>query len=245
MPERVVLWDFDGTLGWREGGWSGTLLALLHEQGWALELGVEQLRPHLSRGFRWDLHERPHRPAVDPDLWWAELEPVLRGAVTQVGVPAEGADFAVRHFRSRFLTYDAWRVFPDVVACLQALDAAGWVQEVASNNFPEFERVLRHLGLRRHFRRVHCSAQIGFEKPHPGFYRAATAALSRDAEIWMVGDNVEADYLGGQRAALKTLLVRKPSPLAGRYLDDLTGVPALLQGHQTGTAGSAPFQTPP
>jgi ribonucleotide monophosphatase NagD (HAD superfamily) len=44
----------------------------------------------------------------------------------------------------------------------------------------------------------------------------------------MVGDNVEADYLGGQRAGLKTVLVRKPSPLARNYLDDLTGLPALL-----------------
>ncbi|HTB35084.1 MAG TPA: HAD-IA family hydrolase [bacterium] len=230
MPERVLLWDFDGTLGWREGGWTGTLLALLQEQGWALDVSADQLRPHLSQGFRWDLHHRAHAPATDPDLWWRELEPVLRRAVTQVGVPAAGADHAARHFRGRFLTYSAWRSFPDVAPCLRALAQAGWIQDVASNNFPEFEQVLLQLGLRPFFRRVHCSAQIGYEKPHPGFYRAATAGLAQDADVWMLGDNVEADYLGGQAAGLKTVLLRKPSPLAKTYLPDLAGLPALLAG---------------
>jgi FMN phosphatase YigB (HAD superfamily) len=139
-----------------------------------------------------------------------------------------GADFAARAFRQRFLTFPAWRTFPDVGPCLQALAQAGWIQEVASNNFPELEQVLVHLGLRPRFRRVHCSAQIGFEKPHPGFFQAATAGLPKDADVWMVGDNVDADYLGGQRAGLKTVLVRKPSPLARNYLEDLAGLPALL-----------------
>lgn len=59
---RVLLWDFDGTLGERVGGWSGVLLAAVERIAPGLGLTPEQVRPHLQRGFPWHTPDRSCAP---------------------------------------------------------------------------------------------------------------------------------------------------------------------------------------
>lgn len=55
--DRVVLWDFDGTLAYRPDLWSGCLLELLDEELPDHQVTLDDLRPHLRDGFPWHHHK--------------------------------------------------------------------------------------------------------------------------------------------------------------------------------------------
>jgi putative hydrolase of the HAD superfamily len=66
---RMLLWDFDGTLGYRQGLWSQALLDVLrdhHPIGAAMR---DDIRPFLREGFPW---YQPHISQVEletPEQW--------------------------------------------------------------------------------------------------------------------------------------------------------------------------------
>jgi putative hydrolase of the HAD superfamily len=60
---RVVIWDLDGTLGYRDGMWRSALMEILDERQPAHGVDVGIIRTYLQRGFPW------HRPEIaHPEL---------------------------------------------------------------------------------------------------------------------------------------------------------------------------------
>jgi putative hydrolase of the HAD superfamily len=49
--KRYLIWDFDGTLAYRLGGWTGALLEVIRREGRACEATAEQLRPIFKPAF--------------------------------------------------------------------------------------------------------------------------------------------------------------------------------------------------
>ena len=80
----LIVWDFAGTLAYREGGeWGATLLELLRRRTGDHALTPNDTRPHLQHGFPWSSPSltHPHRTADD---WWNALFPVLASCVSRV-----------------------------------------------------------------------------------------------------------------------------------------------------------------
>jgi putative hydrolase of the HAD superfamily len=75
---------------------------------------------------------------------------------------------------------------------------------------------------------ISCSAETGFEKPHPQAFASVLDRLE-PAEAWMIGDNVVADVLGAEALGIPAVLVRRPDPRAARYADSLAGVERFLE----------------
>ena len=82
---RLLIWDFDGTLGYRHGGaWSAALLEVLRRQLPGIEATDNHFRPYLQTGFPWHHPERPHpgieatvdhfRPYLQTGLPWHHPE---------------------------------------------------------------------------------------------------------------------------------------------------------------------------
>ncbi len=59
---QYLIWDFDGTLGYRSGMWSGTLLEVLRQEMPECPATVDDMRPYLQDGFPWHRPEQPHTP---------------------------------------------------------------------------------------------------------------------------------------------------------------------------------------
>ena len=97
--DHLIFWDFDGTLGYRSDGWTGTLVQLLAEENPSCGITVDDLRPFLQEGFPWHTpdvgYEKPH------------LE-IFRLALTAAGNPAS-----------------AWMVGDNVVADVLGAERAG------------------------------------------------------------------------------------------------------------------------
>ncbi len=89
---------------------------------------------------------------------------------------------------------------------------------IITNGFTELQQVrLARTGFREHFDLLVISEQVGVAKPHPAIFEHALAAMGSPAreKVLMVGDNPDADIIGGQNAGLHTCWVNannKPLP---------------------------------
>ena len=223
-----LAWDFDGTLGYREGPWSSALLSVLEEEGRGVGFDANLLRAGLRTGFPWHAPEISHGELSSPEAWWEALSPVFVGAFEAGGLdPATSRTLAAR-VREAYTDPRRWRLFEDTLPALRHLSSLGWTHVVLSNHVPELAQILGALGLGDHVGRVFNSAETGYEKPHPGAFENLLGALDLPEKIWMIGDNPEADVRGAEAAGIPAILVRGRPGGARRHRRDLLGVADIV-----------------
>jgi putative hydrolase of the HAD superfamily len=226
----LAIWDFDGTLAHRRGetGWSILLAETLDVEEPGHGHSPETFRPHLREGFPWHSPDVAHPELCEPESWWASVTPVLGRAYEAAGYTPERALELAHAARRLYVDPDVgWELFEDTLPTLSRLSKAGWTHAILSNHVPELPQIVAALGLENVVAFVSCSAETGFEKPHPQAYASVLDPL-QPAQAWMIGDNVVADVLGAQALGIPAVLVRRPDPRAARYADSLAGVPEFL-----------------
>jgi putative hydrolase of the HAD superfamily len=201
---RAILWDFDGTLGYRDGMWSGCLVEALDEAHPGHGLSAADFRAALDDGFPWHTPDVPHPELSTADAWWEPIEALFVKAYADVGYGPELAPLA----RRRFTTH-GWQLYDDTLPALASLREHGYRHVVLSNHVPELPEIADRLGLSGHVDAIVNSAVIGYEKPHPEAFAAGRRAAGDPEELWMVGDNPIADIDGATAAGIPALLVRR------------------------------------
>lgn len=228
---RLLIWDFDGTVAHRRGetGWSILLAEALDGEEPGHSHSAETFRPHLRDGFPWHRPEVAHPELCEPEAWWASVRPTLARAYEAAGyVPARALELADAARRLYVDPGVGWALFDDTLPALQRLAEDGWTHAILSNHVPELRQIVAGLGLADVIAAISCSAETGYEKPHPRAF-ASVLARFRPAVAWMVGDNVVADVLGAETIGIPAVLVRRPDPRAARYADSLAGVAQFLE----------------
>lgn len=228
LLNKVIFLDFDGTLAYRRGYWRGVLAEVLREHEPSTTVTPEDLRPLLDTGFPWHTPEIPHLELSSPELWWARIEGVLAQVYQDVGISEEIARVLARRFHQRYVDPEGFVVFEDVVPTLDKLAQSGWRHIIVSNHVPELAAIVDKVGLTPLVEQVVNSACTGYEKPHPEMYRLALEAAGMPDITWMVGDNVEADVLGAERAGIQGILVRNQDGRAKWNCPDLASVIAIV-----------------
>lgn len=227
---RLLIWDFDGTLAHRRGetGWSILLAEALEAEEPQHAHTAETFRPHLREGFPWHRPDVAHPELCEPEAWWGSVRPLLARAYEAAGyTPARALELADAARRLYVDPGVGWALFDDTLPALERLSRAGWTHAILSNHVPELRQLVTGLGLDDAVALVSCSAETGYEKPHPGAFASVLERLC-PAEAWMVGDNVVADVLGAEEVGIPAVLVRRPDPRAARYADSLAGVERFL-----------------
>jgi putative hydrolase of the HAD superfamily len=119
----------------------------------------------------------------------------------------------------------AWRCFRDVAPTIESLRRRGLPIRIASNFDGRLRAVVQGLpelaGLSEG---LVISSEVGYQKPHPAFYRAVCQALGLPpGQILSVGDDKEKDVLGAERAGLRSVLIdRRGAAGALADLEELT-----------------------
>jgi putative hydrolase of the HAD superfamily len=228
VPDRLVLLDFDGTLAWREGLWSGCAIEVLDEHEPGHGVAVESIREGMRGAYPWNRAHQAHPELSEPELWWAAIEARMAAALEQAGAQAGRGAALARAMRERFVDPSVgWRLFDDTIPSLETLRGAGWRMAVLSNHVPELEKLTTGLGLDGFFDAVFSSAAIGYEKPHAAAFAHALRACGSPSRVWMVGDNPVADVAGAQAAGLPAILVRGKAA-AGHCVPGLAEAVALV-----------------
>lgn len=101
-------------------------------------------------------------------------------------------------------TRRAWRLFDDVLPCLQALRGLGLQLAAITNAAGDYQRdKLDAVGLRSAFDAVLIAGELGVAKPHHAIFRAACRALGvHPTQTVHVGDRLDIDAEGARDAGL-------------------------------------------
>jgi putative hydrolase of the HAD superfamily len=226
---HYLIRDIDGTLIYRDGMWSGTLLEILDREIPGHACTLAQIRPYMQAGFPWHLPEQPHIQLTSADQWWESLLPHFEASCTALGFPKQAAQLACQ-VRTQYLDPTRWHCFDDTVATLEQLAQAGWTHVALSNHVPELSSILEQLQLHQHFTYVFNSAETGYEKPHPRMFQMVLNTIEPYERIWMIGDSISADIGGAAAAGIPAILVRTaPPPHIRHWCATLVDVPALLE----------------
>ena len=226
---KLILWDFDGTLATREGMWTGTIRKILQDLNLAsLNAGTDDIDPLLRTGFPWHEPHRSHTQVRNAEQWWAWMTPYFEKVYRDLGCSSSVARNCARLVRTTYLDRASWRVYADVAA-LGRLTEMGWTHWVVSNHVPELKELVGDLGLGAHVTEVFTSALTGFEKPHPQAYRIALDMAPELEVVWMVGDNIVADYQGPRNIGIPSILVRNYVEEADLYAETLWRVAELIE----------------
>jgi putative hydrolase of the HAD superfamily len=99
------------------------------------------------------------------------------------------------------------RMAPGTMEVLERL-AKRYELGVISNSDGTMARLLKAVGLSRHFRTIIDSGTVGHQKPSPEIFHAALKAMGAEAaESVYVGDIYSVDYVGATAVGMKAVLI--------------------------------------
>jgi putative hydrolase of the HAD superfamily len=223
MARKYLIWDFDGTLAYRPGKWSGTIAEVVKRFA-GLDVDIETIRPFMQKGFPWDSPDRVNPPMRTADSWWAAMQPVFEGAFVGCGLPPRESKALACEVRAVYTDIALWTLYDDTRDVLSELLMEKWSHVILSNHVPELPSLVHGLGLGALIHRIVNSAETGFEKPNPGAFHAALASMDSPGEVWMIGDSMHADVLGAEAVGLRAILVRSDDARALRRAESLRDV---------------------
>ena len=226
---KYLIWDFDGTLGYRVGMWTGAMLEILRKNFPDRNVSPHQIRPFLQKGFPWHNPDHPHPEISTGDEWWNRLNPIFERAFMEgVGLGFQQAKMLANQVRRIYPDPTYWRLYDDTLPTLNLLSNRGWRHLLLSNHVPELGDILSALGIDQYFEKIYNSAETGYEKPHSEAFQRVLAAANDYSIIWMIGDNMQADIRGAEKVGLSSILVRKEHPEAKIYCEKLSQIAGLL-----------------
>lgn len=232
--QRMVFWDFHGTLTPPDHGWSPTVLELARTV--RPELTWEDVSAVMAdEGFPWRRWREEQAWQRQPGAWWRHVERHVYGeTLRRLGLSEADCQRLAALGREKELQPSRYRLYPGVPDMLEALRRRGWRHALLSNNFPELADIVEALGIRPAFEAILVSANLGYDKPHPEFFRQALAACGHPEVAVMVGDNPRRDIAGAHAAGLRTIWIARGRAYEGTvepdYVCDLpTDVPACLE----------------
>jgi putative hydrolase of the HAD superfamily len=225
---RLLVWDFNGTLGYRDDHWRGALRDLLAAEAPEVLPLPEVLPAFFRAAFPWRHPEIPHPHLNDTDAWWATLEPTFEQTFLALGIDPVRASRFARLVRGRYCAAHRWHLYPDVLPALDALSAEGWQHALLTNHVPDLPQILAELGITDRFIHIGNSAATGYEKPHPRAFALLREALGDLDETWMIGDSLTSDFAGAKRASWNAVLVRQNAPATAPSTANLVDLIAFL-----------------
>ncbi|MBX3437074.1 MAG: HAD-IA family hydrolase [Planctomycetaceae bacterium] len=162
--------------------------------------------PEVKRRFG-DVFERRTNGSDHSSSESAELE-FWRAVVSEVLDDVTNHEACFVELHAWFAKPEAWRCFEDVGRSLASLRAAGYRLAMASNFDERLHSVRKGMPELADVERCVVSSEVGWRKPHMGFFAALTKACGCAPEqILMIGDTWESDVLAARDAGLHAMLI--------------------------------------
>jgi putative hydrolase of the HAD superfamily len=151
----------------------------------------------------------------------------VAGALQALGYAVDPVDTRVEHAVDAYFQpfVQSCQLIPGTYDMLARL--AGRYRLGLVSNFthpPAVEQILARVGLERFFDEIIISGRLGVRKPHPAIFSELSRLLVLVAEeIVFVGDELQSDIIGAQKAGMRTVWMtyrqrlERPSPL-GQFL---------------------------
>ena len=118
---HLVLWDFDGTLAYKPGLWSGTLMKVLDMYTPNHNISISQIKPYLQDVFPWHKPDKPHHDLSTPESWWLHIEEIISNAYQAVGISKETSSHLARLSHQYYIDPKSFILYDDALFTLNYL----------------------------------------------------------------------------------------------------------------------------
>jgi putative hydrolase of the HAD superfamily len=200
VPIDAVLFDLDDTLLDHSSAQKDAAIALARIAGFA-----DDEARFLNR---WRTHSAEVYPRfLSGEITHNEMIHIrMRGSVNE----NLSTDAAEELFARYMAEYQAqWRLFPDVLPCLEALSRFK-LGIITNGKSSEQRAKIRALNLEERFGQVIVSSEVGIAKPEAAIFLKACADLELAPERALyVGDNKVVDYQAAQAAGLSSVWLNR------------------------------------
>ncbi|WP_231648704.1 HAD family hydrolase [Saccharothrix sp. NRRL B-16348] len=136
-----------------------------------------------------------------------------------------------RELRRQEVLASGWRLFPDVVPCLEWLRATGLPMAAVSNASGRHQRVkIASLGLAQYFDTVLIAGEVGAAKPDRVIFDTACADLGVDlGDTVHIGDRLHADAIGARDAGMRGVWLNRQGPREGALPAGISAISSLAE----------------
>jgi len=205
MTIKVVFFDAGGTL-FRPYPSVGEVYART-----AARHGVNVEAARVEKAFQDQWHQRNglttlaglSSEKIEREWWYA----LVRDVFGNLGAFKDFDGF-FQELYDLFARAECWRLFDDTVPVLKQLQNAGFRLGIISNWDHRLFSIVEQLGLTPFFEQVTASSKVGVAKPGKRIFEAALASMGVGAAHSIhVGDSLEDDYFGAQRAGMKAVFL--------------------------------------
>jgi putative hydrolase of the HAD superfamily len=203
-----IFWDFDGTLAYRDGMWSGTLFSLLDKNG-INDIPIEKIKPYLQTGFSWHSYEYSHKEIFNGKTWYEYYDNYFYEIFLKIGIKTNIAKKLSKKVITEYMDKTKWFIYDDVIETLKKIIENGYKNYILSNHVPKLAVIVESIGLKKYFSGIYSSANIGYEKPNVRIYEYVLKKLGLDKNTCIIiGDSFNADIKGSENIGMKSILVR-------------------------------------
>ena len=143
---KYLLWDFENTLAYREGMWSGTLHSIIESHG-IQNIKLEDIRPFLKIGFTWHSPDTPHSIFLNGKTWWEYMNEYFAEVYEKVGIGKNDATRFALKVQSEYKNISRWHIYNDVIYTLTDALNNDYKNLILSNHIPEINEVIENLGI--------------------------------------------------------------------------------------------------
>jgi putative hydrolase of the HAD superfamily len=215
---KAIIFDLDNTL------FDHTASATYAVRTWVPELGGIASDELVAQWFA--IEERVYNAYLARELTHqGQRRARLREFLPLIDHPVPPTDAELDELFTGYLGHyqGSWTAFPDARPALQVARSNGCRIGVLTNGSTKQQNAkLAAIGLADLVDVVCTSEFLGISKPAPETYLRTCEALGADpADVLMIGDNLEVDVLGAQRAGLSA---RHLDRTVGQTLPDLLDV---------------------
>lgn len=204
----TLIWDFDETLAYRDGKWTKSMYEILLRNGYD-HLSEDEVRPYFKTGLPWHRSSEPHCDYFFYDDWWTHVIEVIRLKLLQMGFDNEQSKLLSDQYKDEYLDLSKWHLYEDTLDALKHSISNGHTNIILSNHVPELKIIISHLGIEDYFQAIITSADVGYDKPHPGIFEAALKQVPEGSSVYMIGDSYNADVLGSKAMGIQAIWVRQ------------------------------------
>lgn len=226
---KVIFWDFQGTLAHNDWMISKALYKVLVHNEPCTKITIEDFKRLKIIGIPWQDYKKDYSYLTSRGEWWKLVERIFEKAYRHISIAEDKARQYAKQAHYELIKPDEFILYSDTIETLSYFKSNGWKNIILSNHLPELPDIVNYLGLKELIYNCISSANIGFEKPNQKIYEYALKQFENPEKVWMVGDSIEADVKGPEKAGITGVLVRtEKEDGIEHYSKDLLGLKKII-----------------
>jgi putative hydrolase of the HAD superfamily len=226
---KVILWDFQGTLAHNDWMISKALHKVFAVNEPHTEISIEQFKKIKIVGIPWQDHEKDYSHLTNKGEWWKLVEGIFEETYKKLSIDRQKARKYAKLAHNELVKADEYKLFGDTIEILDYFQINGWKNIILSNHIPDLPNIVESLQLKKYIYKSISSANVGYEKPNRKIYEFALRCTGNPEKVWMVGDSLVADVIGPKKIGIKGVLVRsQEADGVDYYSKDLLGLKEII-----------------